>query len=108
MGIGWVDIPIVCLDITGGCLDFRSPGGHFGSPGPHFWRSGGYPGGPWDLLAALGVALESPDGSGGGSGGSGGGSGGSGGGSGWIFMDFLGFPWISMDSWGEGGSTTQG
>ena len=41
-------------------------------------------------------------------GGSGGGSGGSGGGSGWIFMDFLGFPWISMDSWGERGGHRTG
>ena len=74
--LGLPDITIVCLDITGGYVDFsdfRDPGGHFGGPGPHFSRSGGYPGGPRDLLAAMGVALD---------------------GFSWISLVFLGFPWI--------------
>ena len=49
---------------------------HFEVPGLSFGRSGGYLGGPWDLLAALGLALD---------------------GFSWISLVFLGFPWISLD-----------
>ena len=101
---GWLDKKICCLDITISCLDTRirclgitiadlRP--RIGCLGVFLVAPGGSGAGycgPWALLGVswhvLGVSLGSP-------GMSLGSPGGSGAGSGWIFMDFLGFPWIS-------------